>query len=455
MKRLTISCLCLAFHALVHAVPGKSFRFKDLNKHTDVLTKSEKHLRIFNRINSADFPSLNSAVNIAGSAAAALIIDRKQILKADLIIPANITLIVKDGGCIDNAGHTIIINGTIVANPGPIFLGEGFVSGLSKASPEWWQRNKVPGVTDMKLAIQSAVNSLSQKGGEVVFRKTIYYIKGINSRRLDGVQIKSNITFRGVGFGTEIRQSVDCYNLFFTQYGKPITDPNQSIQVKNVKFYGIRFTQPVTPAQWASEKHLLNFGSITGLTVKNCYFTGFCSDAMQLGFNLSDDLRVVYPAIVRNIVISQNVFDGINKNNRNAISIICGQSITISHNKFKNTTRNDMPGAIDIEPEGSWPVISDVSIEDNSFENIGGHGAVLLIFTAVLKKAPSNIKVTGNTFNGITAPYYYRLIGPPDEPKLSSYSPENIVFKGNTHIKGSKMLTLEGAKKSYESKRSD
>jgi hypothetical protein len=355
-------------------------------------------------------------------------------------IPANVTLKVERGVVIDGVG-TLTLESQPELGLYKVF-GTVTIAGLKVARAEWFGENTSPGTTDMKAAIQSAVDSIATAGGEVLFDSSIYLIEGINipginaSRTIDGVKVKSNIIFRGVGWASEIRQSVNCYNTFATHINAAITNPvTDANQVKNIAFYNIRFTQPTTPGTWAQEKHILNLESVTGLIVRDCFFIGWSGDAMYLGITTKFDTSAFYQAFLQNVTIDNNYFDGVDKNNRQAISLMCGEDIQIINNHFTRTTRSDMPGAIDVEPEGTWPLIRGIRIQGNTFQDIGGGVGTVTLVLGGMTVAPSNISVLDNTFKDNTSIGYEWWVGgtgATDQTAIHADSPYKIRFAGNT-----------------------
>ena len=102
--------------------------------------------------------------------------------------------------------------------------------------------------------------------------------------------------------------------------------------------------------------------------ISNCNIIGWDGDALIVDRN-SNSPSTKNP---NNIIIENCLFDGINKENRQAITLFAGENIIIRNNRFLNTTRNDMPGAIDLEPwlEPEEVFFKDIIIENNYFFNV-------------------------------------------------------------------------------------
>ena len=125
--------------------------------------------------------NFNTSITSYGSVATQAVVNSTSSLTANLVVPANVTLVVQKGGCItQSASYTLQINGAIVAPPGQqIFCGFSgsqitmgsstgpVLSATSTVYPEWWGAD-VTGVNDSGVAIQAATNSIVN-GGTVQF----------------------------------------------------------------------------------------------------------------------------------------------------------------------------------------------------------------------------------------------------------------------------------------------
>jgi parallel beta-helix repeat protein len=118
--------------------------------------------------------------------------------------------------------------------------------------------------------------------------------------------------------------------------------------------------------------------------------------------------RAAWNATTSNVKVLNSVFDGINNDNRNAISIIDGDGVTIEGSTFVNTTRANMPGAIDFEPDAQAnAVIRNAVIRNNTFINIGGNVAVVALhIQPVVRATVRNITVENNTATGGTNNFF-------------------------------------------------
>lgn len=202
---------------------------------------------------------------------------------------------------------------------------------------------------------------------------------------------------------------------------------NDALSIKNVTFIGITFLMDVVADGFDELMHGVCAHGTSGLYFDHCQFIGFMGDGIAVcrGRGFDPVLNITWPSFAynANTVVTNSIFDGINKDNRQAISIYYCDGFTIMDNVFKNTTRANMPGAIDVEPDNDLTKSRCGIIWRNSFTNIGGTGAVVIIY----KDAPTitrQIDIAYNTFDGITNEILYAgfagaIAGPTKEISLS------------------------------------
>lgn len=244
------------------------------------------------------------------------------------------------------------------------------------------------GVVDCTIAIQTAINS---GAGAVYFPKGVY-------RCVDPLDVPANIILYGDGLQVSIvlRDGVNDpakkhQGLFNIDSG------SASAFIDNVKFSNLGIHGTVATTGFSEFNYLLSLGGARNLQIESCSFVGFRGDGIFFGSGFTD-------ATERHnvdVLVLDCVFDGVNKDNRNAISVLDVTGLTVQNCIFKNTTRADMPGAIDLEPENTFNTIRDVLVESCSFRNIGGNGGVFLYldkYNLPRTPSPNNIKVLNNTF---------------------------------------------------------
>lgn len=176
---------------------------------------------------------------------------------------------------------------------------------------------------------------------------------------------------------------------------------NSDKQISNVKITGLTFEMPGTadfnlPAQ--KDKHAFEhthaiemFGT-DNAEISNCTIGPLYGDGIYLG--LFDNSTVLHNT---NITIKGNTIDGKNKDCRNGISIIDGSGISITSNNIVNTSCPTMPGAIDVEPNYTRSVISNITISDNYINRCRGGVAAISVVISEKACPASNITITRNT----------------------------------------------------------
>lgn len=170
------------------------------------------------------------------------------------------------------------------------------------------------------------------------------------------------------------------------------TQTNDFNSIKNIKISGLNFISDVRKHGFDELLHQISAHGVSNFIVENCTFTGFLGDGIAI--NGGTDFAKFHDAYNKDVVIRNCSFDGINKNNRQGISIYYSDGFLIDRCSFKNTTRDDMPGAIDIEPDRGINVVRNGVISNCTFYNIGGMGAI----NVVLKESSSENRFSQRGF---------------------------------------------------------
>lgn len=172
-------------------------------------------------------------------------------------------------------------------------------------------------------------------------------------------------------------------------FSQPNQIPNSisDITIKNITFNvhndGIVFHEFL---------HTIRAIGVNGLTIENCTFNDFWGDAICLS-HYGDNPQTGERTRNQNVRIINNTINGDSHNNRNGISVISGKNVLIKGNVIKNTSRKDMPGGVDVEPNNRAYTIENIRIEGNSIECVYGHA--IKIHTK--KEAPAHhIEVISN-----------------------------------------------------------
>lgn len=178
---------------------------------------------------------------------------------------------------------------------------------------------------------------------------------------------------------------------------------NDNLSIKNIKITGLTFNSFVNKYGFDELTHQISAHGVSNFKVDNCNFIGFLGDGIAI--NAGTDLRKYGYAYNKDIVIRNCNFDGINKDNRQGVSIYYADGFVIENCDFKNTTRSDMPGAIDVEPDKPNLITRNGKIENCSFTNIGGIAAVCFIIkgsAAANDFSNNNFTVNNCRFNNVS-----------------------------------------------------
>lgn len=208
----------------------------------------------------------------------------------------------------------------------------------------------------------------------------------------------------GDGSSTVIRPSPGSLAAFFCDSGSARS-----------RIAGLQF-RDLTLEGWSRERgfaehyHLLNLAGVENVVIERVTFRAFQGDGLILSSG-----RV--PGTERHnraIVVRDCIFDGVNRQNRNAISVIDVDGLRIEGCQFRSCTRPDMPGAIDVEPDANaFAVIRSIAIVGCRFANIGGNvGMIGFHIPGAVRAVPSGIEIEGNSFEsyaGTGAAVYVNL----------------------------------------------
>lgn len=163
--------------------------------------------------------------------------------------------------------------------------------------------------------------------------------------------------------------------------------------IRNIEIRNITFTVENDGINFHEFLHTIKTIGVNGLTIENCKFNDFWGDAICLS-HYGDNPKTGERTLNQNVKILGNTINGDSHNNRNGISVISGKNVLIKGNVIKNTSRKDMPGGIDVEPNNSAYTIENIRIEKNYIEGVWGHAITLYINN---KEAPAHhIEILSN-----------------------------------------------------------
>lgn len=236
--------------------------------------------------------------------------------------------------------------------------------------------------------------------------KAVYAPEG--TYLLNFLNVPSNTFLFGDGANTVIKPLTDD-----TRCALGADSGSSSAFIENIIIRDVKFLGNVVSAGFSEQKHLTSFNGVKNLLIENCQFIGFRGDGVYIGSgnNGGEERHNV------NVTVRGCFFDGVNKDNRNGISVIDCDGFLADGNYFTRCTRSNMPGAIDIEPDASvFHIVKDIKVVNNKFYDIGGNvGAVSVYLPGVVyTTAPRGFHISGNYIDTCTASgafFSYNVVG--------------------------------------------
>lgn len=212
---------------------------------------------------------------------------------------------------------------------------------------------------------------------------------------------KSNVTLEGETGTTFITDEPLITLSVFSQ-------PNDIVHsISNVKIQNITFEVHNDGKNFHEFMHTIKVIGINGLLIEGCTFKDFWGDAICLS-HYGDTPGTGERTRNQNVkILNSTIVGGDHHNNRNGISVINGKNVLIKENIIRNTSRKDMPGGIDVEPNNSAYTIDNIRIEKNVLENILSNGIQIYI----PKGGPANnVSIRDNTIKSCKCGLYIGIV---------------------------------------------
>lgn len=213
---------------------------------------------------------------------------------------------------------------------------------------------------DCTSGIQAAID---RAGNKVYVPAGVYLVKQLN--------LRSDIELYGDGQASELRARDDtlaCEFMFVTHVRDGGT-PNVADNMRNIHLHDLKLNGRVEEFGYQQFWYLLAVNATSDLTVERVTFHGFRGDGMYVG---SGTLRGTERHNQR-VVVRNCVFDGAIKDNRNGLSIIDCDQLTVANCIFRNIGNAKLShsvGGIDFEPDHDWSVYRNVTITHCQFIDI-------------------------------------------------------------------------------------
>lgn len=173
--------------------------------------------------------------------------------------------------------------------------------------------------------------------------------------------------------------------------------------IRNLYMHDLQLLATCDTDGFSQFKHLVALNGVSNVTFERVLFRGFRGDGAYIGAGDVGAYRYN-----EDVTFRKCRFDGLNSENRNAVSFIDIDGALIEDCVFSDCTKSTMPGAIDFEPNANPAArIKNVTVRNNKFTNIGGNVAVIGMFVpATATEAPSNITVENNHADTFTKAFF-------------------------------------------------
>ena len=169
---------------------------------------------------------------------------------------------------------------------------------------------------------------------------------------------------KGTVFLTQEQLGIICV------YSKPYDIPGS---VRNIRLKGITFRTMNDGSTFLEWTHAIKTKGVNGFSIENCRIEDFWGDGICLD-HYGDTPQTGERTRNQNVrIVNNTIVGGRLHNNRNGISVINGKNVLIKNNVIRETSRKDMPGAIDVEPNNSAYTIDNIRIVGNIIK--GSRGA--------------------------------------------------------------------------------
>ena len=166
--------------------------------------------------------------------------------------------------------------------------------------------------------------------------------------------------------------------------------------VRNIKIQNITFRAVNNGKNFNQLLHTIRVMGVDGLTIRNCFFDDFYGDAICL-HSYGDMQSTGERTRNSNVIIRDNhIRGGLHHSTRNGVSVVNGVNVRIENNLIEETSRKDMPGAIDVEANSDAFSIDNIVIKGNTIRNCGGTAGGICINSKGYNAPATNIKIINN-----------------------------------------------------------
>lgn len=209
---------------------------------------------------------------------------------------------------------------------------------------------------------------------------------------VDMLDLPDNAWITGDGHASVVRSTSATIPSVFRVDGSRYT-------TRNITLRDMTITGHVASDGFREHHNLVNLSGVSDCLIDGILFRGFAGDGLYIGAEWQAATRIArknYRIEVRNCI-----FDGINNDNRNGISVTGGHYIKIDRCSFVRCTRPDMPGPVDFEADDfPFYIFNEISVTNCTFEHCGGNVAQIAVITPPrVIEVPRNIRIANNRFS--------------------------------------------------------
>lgn len=277
---------------------------------------------------------------------------------------------------------------------------------------------------------------------------------------------KNNKTLYGAGWGT-ILVTADVLSLTLQdgsstkQIGLLHVDSlSATEQISGYSISSMQLEGTVSRLGFNEHEHLVSLNGARSFTFNHMLIRGFRGDGIVMGSGGNDTSERH-----NNHIYGDGVcFDGINKQNRQCLSVVDGSQVRFSNGYMINSTRSDMPGAVDIEPMNKFETCQDIEVSGYFIKNVGGSSGVMGFYADSqglgvdkFNNPPRNIRFVGNTIidcNNTGGAFGMKL----DRYSAGPTGPRNEVLIAHNYVVGTTrvgiMIGMSGVRHVHNTYRS-
>lgn len=176
----------------------------------------------------------------------------------------------------------------------------------------------------------------------------------------------------GDGIGRTVIRPADPDETIFRALSTGASDTVDDIRISDMTLYGYSDTEG-----FSEHVHLVALMGVRRAIIERVQFKASRGDGLLLSYGeVFGEERHNYDCTVRSCH-----FDGVNRANRNAISIIDGNGMLVEDVTIENYTDASMPGPMDIEPDGVAHYVGrSITLRRITLRNNGGNLGEICIF---------------------------------------------------------------------------